>query len=136
MSGTKSRSSYKRKRKGKKFTGRQRYEGENRDTAGYQNMSNDNPTSPNTDSGSFHSSNPNNVSGTSRKKMRCESRNDNRDNHNGESIHEYILISFDCLSNAVSETQHVCEEGMISSFLFYTLFFKLVEYDIWCKLYP
>ena len=119
MTGTKTRSSYKRKRKGKRFSGRQRYEGENRDLIRDENMSIDDPAcEPQHTDDEYDGSNPQNVIGTSRKKMRCESRNDSSDNDSEENVHEYRLISLGCLSNVVSNIQHVCGEGKNLSYVF------------------
>ena len=117
MTGTKTRSSYKTKRKGKRFSGSHRDDGEDRDLI--RNMSIDDPMcEPRHTNNERDGSNPQNATGTSRKEMRCKSRNDSGENDSEENVHKYGLISLGCLLNVVSNIQHVCGEGKNLSCMF------------------
>jgi hypothetical protein len=111
MVGTSTRSSYKRKRKGT-FSGRQRYK---KDEA--LNVSN----SSTRQTSQTDEVDAQNIVGTSRKKMRADSKNAGSEFtiESPQNCQEYRVISLNCLSTAVSSMQHVCGAGKIPFKIFY-----------------
>lgn len=111
MVGKRSRSSYKRKKKGT-FSGLQRYKKDD-----VLNVSNSSTCQTSqTGEGDVQ-----NIVGTSRKKMRGDSKNAESAFRieNPQHCQEYRVISLNCLSTAVSSMQHVCGEGKFPSIFFY-----------------
>lgn len=107
MVGKRSRSSYKRKMKGT-FSGLQRYKKDD-----VLNVSNSSTCQ--TSQTSEGEVDVQNIVGTSRKKMRGDSKNAESAFRieNPQNCQEYRVISLNCLSTAVSSMQHVCGEGKI-----------------------